>query len=76
MRCNLCTNRNSKENSNTLAMQSAAGPSKWMTGILIGTEMVDQYDISYLLVISGVSVFGPLKDERNNISNILANSKT
>ena len=57
-------------------MQSAAGPSKWMTGILIGTEIVDQYDISYLLVISGVSVFGPLKDERNNISNILANSKT
>jgi len=43
----------------TLTMQPAVGPSKRMTGILMGTETVDQHGVPYVLIIPDVSVFDP-----------------
>jgi len=40
-------------------MQPAVGPSKRMTGILMGTETVDQHGVPHVLVIPDVSVFDP-----------------
>jgi len=43
----------------TLTMQPAIAPSKRMTGIVMGTETVDQHGVPYVLVIPDVSVFDP-----------------
>ena len=40
-------------------MQPSVGPSKRMTGILMGTETVDQHGVPYVLIIPDVSVFDP-----------------
>ena len=43
----------------TLTMQPAIAPFKRMTGIVMGTETVDQHGVPYVLVIPDVSVFDP-----------------